>query len=95
MNLYNVLLEPVLSEKSTAQREKNRKITFKVNKDATKLDVLKAIRTLYDAKVTSVRTLIVRGKMKRRGRFVSRTPHNFKKAIITLAEGSKIPLFDE
>lgn len=93
MNPFEVLLEPVLSEKSNDEREVENKYTFKVNRDASKTDVKKAISVIYDVKPTSVRTLIVRGKMKRRGMKVTKLG-NFKKAVVTLPEGKTLPLFD-
>lgn len=95
MNPYRVLVRPLLSEKSNATREREGKYTFEVALDASKKDVAEAIVKLYDVKPLSVRTLITRGKVRRRGIHVSMTSKK-KKAFVTLPEGAKIPgLFEE
>ncbi|MCX6108577.1 MAG: 50S ribosomal protein L23 [Proteobacteria bacterium] len=93
MNPYNVLVKPLLSEKSNRARESANKYSFKVDLKATKGDVRKAIETLFDVKVSAVQTLITRGKIKRRGNQVGHLS-NTKKAIVTLVDGAKIGLFD-
>ena len=93
MNPYNVLVKPLLSEKSNHARETANKYSFKVDPKATKTDVRKAIETLFDVKVAGVQTLVTRGKVKRRGNQVAHLS-NTKKAIVTLVEGAKIGLFD-
>ncbi len=92
MNPYEVLVKPLLSEKSNKAREKGQ-YSFKVAKFATKTDVRKAVEALYQVKVEAVQTLVTRGKVKRRGNNVAKLP-NTKKAVVTLAEGSKLPVFD-
>ena len=93
MNPYSVLVKPLLSEKSNDARELDNKYSFKVDLKATKADVRKAVEKLFDVKVTSVQTLVTRGKIKRRGNQVGHLS-NTKKAIVTLVEGAKIGLFD-
>ncbi len=93
MNPYNVLVKPLLSEKSNRARESANKYSFKVDLKATKSDVRKAIETLFDVKVSAVQTLVTRGKIKRRGNQVGHLS-NTKKAIVTLVDGAKIGLFD-
>ena len=92
MNPFEVLRHPLLSEKSNKVREKSEQYTFAVELKATKSDIAKAVAKLYDVKVTSVRTLITRDRTRRRGA-VTIAPSKTKKAIVTLAEGQKIPLF--
>jgi len=93
VNPYSVLVKPLLSEKSNDARELDNKYSFKVDLKATKADVRKAVEKLFDVKVTSVQTLVTRGKIKRRGNQVGHLS-NTKKAIVTLVEGAKIGLFD-
>ena len=93
MNPYSVLVKPLLSEKSNDARERDNKYSFKVDLKATKGDVRKAVEKLLDVKVSSVQTLVTRGKIKRRGNQVGHLS-NTKKAIVTLVEGAKIGLFD-
>ena len=83
-----------MSEKSNETREAHGKYTFMVRREATKHDVERAIERLWNVKVANVRTMITRGKIKRRGAAVYKAA-NTKKAIVTLVEGAKLPLFDE
>lgn len=94
MHPYSVLLKPVLSEKSTEIRETDKKYTFEVVLGATKEDVRKAIAKMWDVKVAKVSTLRKRGKIKRRGAHFSK-PRQRKIAYVTLAEGQKLPLFED
>lgn len=94
MNPYQILSKPVLSEKSTLVRENLKQYTFKVDLRASKTDVRKAVETVYGVKVVKVQTLITRGKVVRKGNSVSLTSKT-KKAVVTLVEGAKLPLFEE
>ena len=86
--MYDVILAPVVTEKSTRVSEHNQ-IVFKVRMDATKPEIKKAVEGLFGVKVTAVNTLVQKGKMKRfRGRVGFRS--DAKKAIVTLAEGQSI-----
>jgi large subunit ribosomal protein L23 len=86
--MYDVILAPVVTEKSTRVSEHNQ-VIFKVKKDATKPEIKAAVEGLFNVKVTAVNTLIQKGKMKRfRGRVGYRS--DVKKAIVTLAEGQSI-----
>lgn len=93
MNLNDVIKGPIITEKLDQAREKFRQYSFLVNMDATKHDVRRAVESAFKVKVTGVRTLIMRGKIKRIGRSIGKRP-NFKKAIVTLKEGDKIELFE-
>lgn len=94
MHPLHVIVRPVLSEKSNAVRENQGKYTFLVDKKASKDDVKKAVSALWGVKVESVRTLLKRGKSHRRGSRYTQ-PSLTKKAIVTLAEGSKLPIFED
>jgi large subunit ribosomal protein L23 len=94
VNVHSVLLKPLLSEKSNKVRESQGKYTFEVRLDATKGDVERAVSTIYGVKVTAVQTVIVRTKVKRRKNSLT-SPHKFKKAVVTLAEGAKLPVFED
>ncbi len=94
MHPLHVIVRPILSEKSNFVRESDGKYTFLVDKKATKEDVKKAVNALWGVKVESVRTLLRRGKARRRG-FNYTQPVLTKKAIVTLAEGSKLPIFED
>jgi large subunit ribosomal protein L23 len=85
---YNVILSPVITEKSTMLTEHNQ-VVFKVSTDATKPEIKAAIETLFKVEVSAVNTMVVKGKKKMfRGR-PGRRPDT-KKAIVTLSEGHSI-----
>ena len=83
---YNVLLEPVVSEKSNLVSESSNQYVFKVAKRANKLDVKKAVELFFNVSVTGVRILNRKGKEKRYGRSVGRRSHE-KKAYVSIKEG--------
>jgi len=87
--LMNVVLAPVVSEKSTLVADKNRQYVFRVADGATKPEVKAAIELLFKTKVQSVTVLNVKGKEKRFGRFMGRR-RNWKKAYVRLAAGQEI-----
>lgn len=86
--LYDVIVKPVVTEKSTTAAEQN-KVTFKISPTATKKDVKAAVEAIFNVSVKKVNTINVEGKVKRfRGRPGQRS--DFRKAIVTLAEGQTI-----
>ena len=89
--LLKVILGPHISEKSTLLAENQNTVVLKVAKDASKLEIKKAAEKLFDVQVSSVRTLVCKGKTKRHGsRFGRRS--DWKKAYVTLAQGSNLDL---
>ena len=88
----DIVLKPIVTEDSIGRLE-SRKYTFKVDKKATKVEIAKAVETLFDVKVEKVNTISVKGKQKRMGRFVGYRP-DWKKAIVTIEEGKTIEFFD-
>jgi large subunit ribosomal protein L23 len=88
MTHYDVILSPVITEKSTRLSESNQ-VVFRVAKDATKPEIAKAVETLFKVKVKAVNTVRTKGKLKafRGKRFYK---GEVKKAIVTLAEGHQI-----
>lgn len=92
MNKFDVLVKPLLSEKSNKTRESLNKYAFVVKLTASKQDVSDAVEAMFGVKVARVHTVITRGKTKRRGS-ISAKQGNKKKAIVTLVSGAKIDLF--
>lgn len=92
MKDYDVIKRPLLTEKSTNLKASNQ-YCFEVNPRATKQDVKKAVEKLFRVKVNDVRTMQYIGKKKRVGRSVGRNNH-WKKAVVTLKEGSTIEMFE-
>ncbi len=89
----DIILRPVITEESMAGIEL-KKYTFKVAKDANKIEIKKAVEELFSVKVAKVNTLHVRGQMRRQGTSQGYTA-SWKKAIVTLTEDSKtIDFFD-
>jgi large subunit ribosomal protein L23 len=91
MDASQVIIRPVVSEKSFVQAEIG-KYTFRVHDDAHKTQIRQAIEQLFDVKVRDVRTVSVKSKPKRRGIYAGRT-RTWKKAIVQLAPGDTIPIF--
>ncbi len=94
MHPYSVLIRPILSEKSNKLRENSAKYVFSVRRDADKDDIARAVERMYDVKVLDVQTLVKRGKIRRRGNHLFQSSSE-KRAFITLAKGTKIPVFED
>jgi large subunit ribosomal protein L23 len=94
MKAYSVLLRPMLTEKSNEKREAENKYSFLVTQGAKKGEIKSAIEKLFGVNVTAVNTMLTRGKVKRRGQryFLSEKK---KKAVISLAAGQKISIFED
>ena len=88
MKLYDVIREPLITEKGTKQ-EKQRKYFFRVRRDAKKHEIREAVERLFNVKVAQVNTMVIPGKWKR-VRFQPGQTSEWKKAIVTLKEGQKI-----
>ncbi len=86
----DIIIAPVITEKSMTDRQNN-VYTFKVAKDATKTEIKEAIETAFKVSVKNVNTLNTKSKRRRVGRYSGRTK-TYKKAIVTLAEGSSIEI---
>ncbi len=97
MNTNEIILEPIMTEKSYAGIP-NKVYTFKVAKDANKVEIRKAVESLFDVKVDKVNTVNCKGKLKsrntKRGQVTGRTS-DYKKAIVTLKSDSKAIAFFE
>jgi large subunit ribosomal protein L23 len=87
--LMQVLLAPVVSEKSTFVADKNEQVIFRVVADATKPEIKAAVELMFKVEVESVQVANVKGKEKRFGRFIGRRRH-WKKAYICLKPGQEI-----
>lgn len=87
--LMNVVLAPVVSEKSTMLGDKANQVVFRVLDSATKPEIRAAVELLFKVKVESVQVSNVKGKEKRFGRFMGRR-RNWKKAFVRIAQGQEI-----
>lgn len=90
---YHIIRRPLITEKGTDLKEQANQYLFEVAGDANKIEIKRAIESLFRVKVRQVRTLSVMGKKKRLGRFVGRTS-DWKKAVATLKEGETIEFFE-
>lgn len=94
MTPAQIIRRPIaLTEKAALLKEDN-KVVFEVAVKANKVQIRNAVEELFDVEVIDVNTLVQRGKVKRMGRGYAKRP-NWKKAIVTLAEGDDIQFFDE
>ena len=92
MEFTDILIEPVITEKANALREEN-KYVFIVRPDASKIQIQEAVRKLFNVKVISCTTINVDGKVKRIRGSKGKTP-SYKKAIVRVADGETIKLFE-
>jgi large subunit ribosomal protein L23 len=86
--LHNIIIEPLITEKSTLLKEQNRVYCFKVRKDATKVDIKESVESIFGVEIEKVRLANFKGKEKKLGRNIGRRP-NWKKAWVTLKPNSK------
>jgi large subunit ribosomal protein L23 len=93
MNVHDVIRRPLVTEKSTVARETANVIALAVDPRASKFDVQRAVETLFDVKVLSVRTMRQAPKLRRVGKNAGRKPE-WKKALVQLAEGQSIEFFE-
>lgn len=93
MDMYQVIKEPHITEKGNTQKELLNQISLKVHKKANKIEIRQAAEALFKKKVLDVRTMNVRGKKRRVGRFAGKRS-DWKKAIVTLAPGESIEFFE-
>jgi large subunit ribosomal protein L23 len=93
MNAVDVIQGPIITEKGTLVSELANQVVFRVHPRANKLEIRRAVETLFNVRVDKVRTSRQLGKVRRVGRHYGRRP-NWKKAYVTLAEGSRIDFFE-
>ena len=89
-----IVRRAMISEKGTRLREKQNGYLFEVARDSNKIEIKRAIESIFNVKVDSVRTIRVHGKPKRQGRYAGHRP-DWKKAIVTLVKGHSIELFEQ
>jgi large subunit ribosomal protein L23 len=90
---YQILKRPLLTEKSTAQKETFNKLFFEVGRRANKIEIKQAVEQIFKVDVIDVTTLTMSGKVKRVGRVTSKRP-DWKKAIVTIKPGQQVKFFE-
>lgn len=89
--MRDIIKAPIITEKSASIQDGGKKVVLKVSKEANKVQIRQAVEAAFNVKVSSVNTINVRPKKKRVGRYEG-TTKAYKKAIVTLAEGSELDL---
>ena len=94
MDYSQIIIRPLVSEKTTFMRDETNQVAFFVNPRANKIEIKRAVEKAFNVKVTEVRVVCKKpGDRKRQGRVVGRVS-GYKKAYVTLAEGAKIEFFE-
>jgi large subunit ribosomal protein L23 len=92
-NLHNIIKRPLVTEKSTRQRESQNQYLFEVDRRANKIEIKRAVEQLFRVKVDHVNVCKVHGKLKRLGRNTGKRP-DWKKAVVFLEKGNRIAFFE-
>jgi large subunit ribosomal protein L23 len=90
---YDIIIRPVVTEKTNIQKEAANQVTFEVDRKANRIEVRRAIERIFNVRVAKVRTMQIRGKFKRRGRVLGKR-RDWKKAVVTLRPGDRIEFFE-
>ncbi len=93
MKQYDIIHGPLVTEKTTLQKEDDNQVTFKVDRNANRVEIKDAVEKNFNTKVKQVRTIQVKGKVKQRGRIIGKRK-DWKKAIVTLMPGQRIDFFE-
>ncbi len=94
MKSYDVIRRPIITEKAVAKKESERTLCLEVSPNANKSQIRTAVETIFKVKVDEVRTVNLKGKLRRRGRF-SGYRSDWKKAYVKVKAGQKLPEFAE
>jgi large subunit ribosomal protein L23 len=90
---YQILKRPLVTEKSTREKEQHNKLYFEVDRRSNKIEIKQAVEQIFKVDVLEVRTMRVKGKLRRVGRFFTRRP-DWKKAIVTIKPGQRVEFFE-
>jgi large subunit ribosomal protein L23 len=90
---YDIIKKPLITEKTSIQKEEYNQVTFEVDHRANRIEIQRAVESLFNVKVATTRTLNVKGKIKRRGRILGKRK-DWKKAVVTLMPGERIDFFE-
>ena len=90
---HDIIKRPIITEKTSIQKETHNQLTFEVVRRANSVEIKKAIEGIFNVNVAKIRTMQVKGKTKQRGRIVGKR-RDWKKAIVTLMPGERIDFFE-
>ncbi len=93
MTPYEIIKRPLVTEKSTIQKEADNQLTFEVDRKANRVEIRHAVEKIFNVRVVKVRTMQMKGKVKRVGRILGKR-RDWKKAIVTMAKGENIEFFE-
>ena len=93
MITYDLIKRPIITEKTNIQKEEHNQVTFEVDPRSNRIEIQRAVEKIFNVKVSDIRTMNVRGKIKRRGRILGKR-RNWKKAVVTLMPGERIEFFE-
>ena len=93
MKHYDIVRGPVVTEKTSLQKDTSNQVILRVDKNANRVEIKDAVEKNFNTKVKQVRTIQVKGKVKQRGKIIGKRK-DWKKAIITLMPGQKIDFFE-
>ena len=90
---YDIIIRPVVTEKTSIQKEEFNQFSFEVDRRANRVEIRRAIEQIFNVRVAEVKTMQVKGKVKRRGRVVGKR-RDWKKAVVKLIPGERIDFFE-
>lgn len=90
---YQILKRPLITEKSTTEKDVHNKLFFEVDRRANKIEIKQAVQLMFKVSVLDVTTMNMDGKKKRVGKFFTRRP-DWKKAIVTIKPGQRVEFFE-
>ena len=90
---YDIIIRPLITEKTSIQKEDHNQVTFEVDRRANRVEIRRAIEKIFNVRVANVRTMQVKGKVRQRGRIVGKR-RDWKKAIVNLMPGERIDFFE-
>ncbi len=92
-NAYRILKRPLVTEKSTVEKDQRNKLCFEVDRRANKIQIKNAVEKMFKVNVLDVATLGMKGKLKRVGRHFTKSP-DWKKAVVTIKPGQRVEFFE-
>jgi large subunit ribosomal protein L23 len=93
MKEHDIIRRPLMTEKTNIQKDEHNQYTFEVDRNSNRIEIRKAVERIFNVRVANVRTIQVKGKVKLRGRIAGKR-RDWKKAMVTLIPGERIPFFE-
>jgi len=90
---YDIIIRPLITEKTSIQKEDHNQVSFEVDRRANRVEIRRAVEKIFNVRVADVRTMQIKGKIKQRGRIVGKR-RDWKKAIVNLMPGERIDFFE-